>query len=84
MEWTRGFPKTEGQYWFYGYRYAGERKIEMCMMEVWKVQNGFLYVVNGQFLSPSEAGDFYVKEMELPILPKMAPTPLISYNEASK
>ncbi len=82
--WKREFPKTEGWYWFYGYRYAGESRAELAVMQVFKESNGLIYVVNGNFYFPNEAGDFMVLLMEEPLLPMMAPCPLISWKEANK
>jgi hypothetical protein len=69
MKWTKKFPKKEGFYWFYGYRFKDKAIPELCVMQVWKIANGFAYVVNGAFCYKEEAGEFYVLEIKQPILP---------------
>ncbi len=54
-EWSTEFPKKEGKYWFYGYRYGkisvGEEcEPELMFAEVMKTSNGFLYVANGHMM----------------------------------
>jgi hypothetical protein len=82
IEWVHGFPTTgPGFYWFYGYQFSGEKHPKLAVMQVFEIQNGLGYVVNGSFCFESEVGDFYTLRMDEPILPKMAPAPLVPYKK---
>ena len=74
--WQTEFPKKEGKYWFYGYRFGkasmgGEREPELMYVEVHKAQNGLMYVANGHFMFENEVECPHFKEIELPDLPKI-------------
>jgi len=69
QKWTKGLPITPGSYWFYGWRFGDkESKPELSYVEVWKVQNGFAYVLRGHFLDERKAIGMWLK-CELPQLP---------------
>lgn len=74
MKWTKKWPKKEGHYWFYGYRYGRiscgrECKPEYCFVEVFKVSNGLVFKADGQFLYKSEPEEAYFQEAKLPDSP---------------
>lgn len=76
MDWKQEFPKEEGYYWFYGYRhgkksYSKDNKPELMLIKVRKIQNGFMYVGNGQFVYESEVECPHFKKADLPELPKL-------------
>jgi len=78
-KWSREFPKEEGCYWFYGYRYGkydrpnGETvKPELMFMEVHRCANGFMYVASGQFMYESEVEEAHFMKVDLPKLPDLS------------
>jgi len=62
--WSQEFPKKEGDYWFYGDPYMGQMggnyngnikpDIEMYFIKVKKINDGFMAVVDGQFMSTNK------------------------------
>ena len=72
MKWTKKFPNKEGLYWFYGYRY-GKKDFgkEFMLVDVRKVQGGFLIVANGQFMYESEIEEALFCRTEYPKIPEM-------------
>lgn len=78
MKWTKNWPKKEGHYWFYGYRYGRvscgrECEPEYCLVEVFKVSNGLGFKADGQFLYESETEEAYFQEAKLPGPPSNFP-----------
>lgn len=58
--WTTEWPKKEGLYWFYGYRYRDNNyPLKINLVSVMEVSNGFLYSINGAFWFEEEAGNGY-------------------------
>ncbi len=76
VKWTKKFPKKEGNYWFYGYRYGkiscGQKcEPELMVVTVNKCANGLLYVDSGgQFMYESETEDAHFAPMDMPEIPK--------------
>ena len=78
MSWTKEWPKEEGTYWFYGYRYGkiscgNPCKPEYCFVEVSKIANGLMFKTNGQFLFKSKPEEAYFQKVELPDPPEDFP-----------
>lgn len=76
MKWIKKFPNKEGLYWFYGYRYGKKDFIkdnekEFMLVDVRKVQGGFLIVANGQFMYEKEIEEALFCKTEYPEIPKM-------------
>ena len=69
-KWTKTFPKKEGWYWFYGYRFKRETEKEYCIVQVRKISNGFMYICNGNFMFKKETGEGKFIPAILPELPK--------------
>ena len=74
--WTKTFPKEEGLYWFYGYRYGKEScgypcKPELMLLKVREISNGFMYAADGQFMYEKEVECPHFQKVDLPELPKI-------------
>ena len=74
-KWSKKFPRKEGMYWFYGYRYGKiscgtENKPEFMLVKVHKISNGIMYVANGQFMFKSETEEPHFMKIEFPELPE--------------
>lgn len=52
-EWSAEWPTKPGWYWFFGYLYGGETR-EYAPVQVFKVSNGVVRTVNGNFMYRSE------------------------------
>jgi len=75
-KWSTKYPKKEGFYWFYGYRFGkvscGKPETpELYCVKVRKISNGFLYVINGTVLDKSEVEEPHFLKLETPELPKL-------------
>ncbi len=73
-KWTKEWPKKEGYYWFYGYRYgriscSTSCDPEYCLVDVRKCANGMMFTTNGQFLFKSEPEEAHFQKVDLPELP---------------
>jgi len=73
-KWTKKFPKKEGNYWFYGYRYGRVSCGHPCepehmLVRVRKCSNGFLYMADGQFMGENEVEEAHFMPAELPSPP---------------
>ena len=73
-KWSKKFPKKEGNYWFYGYRYGRVSCGHPCepehmLVRVRKCSNGFLYIADGQFMDKSETEEAHFMPAELPSPP---------------
>ena len=68
-KWMKSFPKKEGWYWFYGYIFKRELKKELCIVNVRKIANGFMYICNGNFMYEKETGKGKFIPATLPKLP---------------
>ena len=73
-KWSKEFPKKEGSYWFYGYRYGkiscGQpNKKEWMFLKVRKCANGMIYSANGQFMHKSEVEEPLFTPIVFPELP---------------
>ena len=80
LKWSTKFPKKEGNYWFYGYRYgkhwgvgqgASVNKPEWMVLTVRKCANGLLYMADGQFMFESEVEEAHFAPFELPEFPEL-------------
>ena len=69
MRWFKEFPKKEGIYWFYGYRFKGEEEKEFLFVKVRKISNGLMHVTEGQFMGESETGEGLFCKAEYPEVP---------------
>ena len=83
--WSKEFPKEEGDYWFYGYRYGRiscGRKCdpEWMRVKVRKIANGMMYVAEGQFLHEEEVEDAHFMKIEYPVPPKLSGGPDVETN----
>jgi hypothetical protein len=57
MKWSKEFPNKDGFFWFYGEPHMGQMgghfkgtirpNLKMCLVEIKKISNGFLAVMNG-------------------------------------
>jgi hypothetical protein len=77
LKWSTEFPKKEGDYWFYGYRYGKISCGQPCepewmIVKVRKCANGVLHVANGQFMHTSEVEEAHFAKLELPEFPKLS------------
>jgi hypothetical protein len=75
-KWTTKWPKKNGLYWFYGWRYGRQYQLkgepiapELSLVEARKISNGMMYVVRGIFWGPSEGGIGLFCKADLPVLP---------------
>ena len=68
MGWQIKWPKEPGKWWFYG-RMFRDSEVELVMVDVWKVSNGFAYVAKGHFLYAHEWRVGKWLKAELPQLP---------------
>lgn len=73
-KWSKQFPKKQGNYWFYGYRYGRVScghpcKPEYMFVKVRKCSNGLLYMADGQFMDKSEVEDAHFMPAEMPTPP---------------
>lgn len=69
--WTKKWPDKEGWYWVYGSIYKDE-KFELSMMKVMLVGpklDTVMYVREGNFYYPSEAGPVMFQKIEEPDIP---------------
>ena len=69
-KWTKKWPKKEGFYWFYGYRYGRisvGRKCdpEYVFVKVIKISNGFLTIGDGQMVSSTEVEEAWFKKIDI-------------------
>ena len=75
-KWTTKFPKKEGDYWFYGYRYGKVScghpcKPEWMRVKVRKCANGWLYIAEGQFMNHTEVEEPHFLPIEYPEPPEL-------------
>jgi len=75
-KWSTKFPKKEGDYWFYGYRYGKvncghKAKPELMHLRVRQCSNGFLYIADGQFMHKKEVEEAHFIPIEFPEFPKI-------------
>jgi hypothetical protein len=78
VTWTTEFPKEEGDYWFYGYRYGKKScghdcKPEWMTLKARKCANGLLFSANGQFMYKNELEESWFTKLILPEFPKLLP-----------
>jgi len=74
MKWSKMFPKKEGNYWFYDYRYGRVScghpcEPEYMLVKVMECANGFLYMADGQFMGSNEVEDAHFMPAEFPSPP---------------
>jgi hypothetical protein len=77
-KWTEKWPKKEGYYWYYGHPY--KNKIEKVLLkepslhvvQVRKIQNGFMVTRNGHLWFESEKGEGLFKKIKNPDLPDIS------------
>ena len=75
-KWTKRWPKKEGVYWFYSYRYGKtscgcENKPELMLMEVRQGSNYLFYIANGQFVEKDEPEEARFMKFIPPKLPEI-------------
>lgn len=70
IKWSKKFPTKVGMYWFYGYRFKGEKDKEFTLVKVNKISKGFMYSAEGHFMFESETGEGTFCKVVLPELPK--------------
>lgn len=77
IEWTYLRPQKEGLFWYFGDPFWGsmnqapsEFKPELCIVEVRKIQNGFMYVTHGNFMEEGHGAwsTEPIKEPEFPLI----------------
>lgn len=76
MKWTSKFPNKKGLYWFYGYRYGKkdypvDNEKEFILVNVRKIQNGFLIIANGQFMDEHEVEEALFCKTKYPEIPNL-------------
>ena len=75
--WSTKFPKKEGWYWFYGYRYGKLSPFEPCEPEICFVNvrrfgdGNWSYVADGQFLYAKDVEEAHFKKVDFPQFPKL-------------
>lgn len=75
-KWSKKWPKKEGLYWFYSYRYGkiscgSENRPDLMLLRVRKIKNSYMYTANGQFVYESEVEEPHFQEAILPELPEI-------------
>ncbi len=75
-QWTTEWPKETGLFWFYGYRYGkiscgNKCKPELMLVKAQKIQNGFMYLADGNFMFKRETEEAHFLKAELPKIPKI-------------
>ena len=75
-EWSIEFPKEEGVYWFYGYRWSrisvGRKETpKLLLVYCTKTSNSFIYVAEGGFMFESEVEEPHFIKADLPETPKI-------------
>lgn len=72
--WSRRRPTIPGWYWYYGDAFAGDANFplepELCIAQVSKMTNGFMYVVNGNFISERKEHPGWWLPISTPELPE--------------
>ena len=76
LKWSTKFPKKEGNYWFYGYRFGKvswgtANDPDWMIVRVHKCANGMLHIADGQFMYASEIEEGHFAKVELPEFPKL-------------
>jgi len=76
MKWSTEFPKKEGVYWFYGYRYGrvscgSPCEPEWMIVEVIECSNGFIHTAKGQFMFEDEIEYAHFMPVILPEFPEL-------------
>ena len=76
IKWSKKFPKTVGDYWFYGYRYGkiscgAKQEPRLLLMKVRKCQTGMIYTADGQFMYEEEVEEAHFAKFIPPELPKL-------------
>jgi len=75
QKWSKVFPKKEGLYWFYGYRYGKmscgkKQQPELMLVKVVKGRsNVFMYIASGQFMYETKVECPHFQKVTLPIFP---------------
>lgn len=69
--WQTDWPQVPGYYWFYGWRVSPERGPRLGILQVLKVSNGFIYVLDGNSMFKAEGGRGQFLPMETPKLPEL-------------
>lgn len=73
--WKEEWPKKEGYYWYYGFPYKinnflyEDPKPSLHVINVRKIQNGFMVTRNGSLWDEIEKGPGLFKKIENPNLP---------------
>jgi len=75
-DWTTEFPKEEGHFWFYGYRYGKvscvqSQKPELLFVKVRKISNGYMHITEGHCMWENEVEDAHFQRVKLPKLPRL-------------
>jgi len=81
LKWSTKFPKKEGNYWFYGYRYGKwfdrektiKQEPEWMIVKIRKCANGFLNIAEGQFMYEKEVEEAHFAPFEPPEFPELNP-----------
>lgn len=81
MIWQKEWPTEIGLWWFYGYPYGrqdpnreiglGDKELSLCVIDVWKISDGFSYILNGNFWGKYEKAAGMFLKIDLPELPKL-------------
>jgi len=66
--WIQKFPTEEGEYWFYGQRFGGSKKMEMLFCQVYKAGDTSMFIeAQGNFMYKNDLGDKWAfKKTEFP------------------
>lgn len=67
--WNKDWPKTPGDYWFYGKRFDGD-DIEFRHFKVFNISNGTASVCEGNFIFKSEGATGHFQKMVFPTPPQ--------------
>lgn len=75
-KWTKGFPKKEGNYWFYGYRYGkvscGDKEEPSYMfVKARGLGKALSFIAEGQFMYKNEVEEAHFLPAEMPKPPEI-------------
>jgi len=72
-QWSQKRPTEPGWYWYYGDAFAGGANFdpdpELAVAQVWKIANGFAYLVNHNFIDERKELPGWWLPLDTPDLP---------------
>ena len=76
MKWSKTFPKKQGNYWFYGYRYGkvscgSKEEPSYMFVKARKTGSGVMCIAEGQFMYESETEEAHFLPASMPKPPEI-------------